>query len=285
MTAKDHFAVVTGAGSGIGRETAKLLARHGWHVLAGVRKPADGEALAASNIEPIVLDITDSDQIDALMQRVDADPAGRQISVLVNNAGINVNAPIETFPIGDWRQHFEVNFFGQVAMTKALLPALIAAQGRVVNVSSIGGRVALPTCGAYSASKFALEAFSDVLRRELERFGLTVIIVEPGTVVTSIWDKALAAMRTLSAEWTVEEHERYDSLIAAMTSQAEAVLAGGQGVTAAHAAHVIVDAITAQAPLTRYLIGDDAESLAQAAHRLSDVDLDQMLGATSPKPD
>jgi NAD(P)-dependent dehydrogenase (short-subunit alcohol dehydrogenase family) len=277
MTTRNQLAIVTGASSGIGRQTAELLAQRGWHVLAGVRKAADGDALAADNIEPVLLDITDQAQVDAIAQRVERDPLGRPLSVLVNNAGIAINAPIETLPLDDWRRHFEVNFFGQVAMTQALLPALLASRGRVVNVSSIGGRVALPTYGSYSASKFALEAFSDVLRRELDPFGITVIIVEPGTVATGLWDKKLAAMREMSAGWNAGEHGRYDSLMATMIKQSEDVVTGSGGVKPADAAQVIVDAITADAPEARYLIGEDAESAAQAAGSLADHDLDQML--------
>lgn len=274
MATQDQLAIVTGASSGMGRETAKLLAQRGWHVLAGVRKPADGEALAGENIEPVILDITDQDQIDAVVRRVEEDPSRRPLSVLVNNAGVSLNAPIETLALDEWRQHFEVNFFGHVALTKALLPALLAAEGRVVNISSIGGLVALPTYGPYAAAKFALEAFSDVLRRELGRFGVTVIVIEPGTVATSIWDKQAAAMRERAVDWTMGEHERYDSLMATMIKRAKD--AEKRGLKPVDAAQVISDAITADTPQTRYLLGD-AEAIAQAADELSDHDLDQMI--------
>ena len=180
--------------------------------------------------------------------------------MLVNNAGVSLNAPIETLALDEWRQHFEVNFFGHVALTKALLPALLAAEGRVVNLSSIGGLVALPTYGPYAAAKFALEAFSDVLRRELGRFGVTVIVIEPGTVATSIWDKQAAAMRERAVDWTMGEHERYDSLMATMIKRAKD--AEKRGLKPVDAAQVISDAITADTPQTRYLLGD-AEAIAQ----------------------
>lgn len=274
MAVQDQLAIVTGASSGMGRETAKLLAQRGWHVLAGVRKAADGESLAADNIEPVILDITDQNQIDAVLARVDEDPAGRPLSVLVNNAGISLNAPIETLSLADWRQQFDVNLFGHVAMTKTLLPALMAAHGRVVNVSSIGGLVALPTYGPYAASKFAMEAFSDVLRREVGRFGVTVIIIEPGTIATDIWDKQSAAMRELSAAWTPDLHARYDSLQEAAITLAQG--ANERGLDAADAARVIVEAITAQTPQTRYLIGD-AVATASTVHDSSDQQLDEMF--------
>ena len=172
MSQENEFAVVTGASSGIGHATARALATRGFHVLAGVRRESDAEQLAGKNLEPVILDVTDAAQIAALADRVTGDAEGRLLRALVNNAGIAVNAPVEAIPMAEWRRQFEVNFFGQVALTQALLPALLSARGRVVNVSSIGGRVAGPTYGAYSASKFALEAMSDVLRREVARFGV-----------------------------------------------------------------------------------------------------------------
>jgi NAD(P)-dependent dehydrogenase (short-subunit alcohol dehydrogenase family) len=275
MAVQGQLAVVTGASSGMGRETAKLLAQHGWHVLAGVRKAADGESLAADNIEPVILDITDQNQIDAVLARVDEDPSRRPLSVLVNNAGTSLNAPIETLSLEKWRQQFDVNLFGHVAMTKALLPALMASQGRVVNVSSIGGLVALPTYGPYAASKFAMEAFSDVLRREVGRLGVTVIVIEPGTIATDIWDKQSAAMQELSAAWTPDLHARYDSLQEAAITLAQG--ASERGLAATDAAQVIVEAITAETPQTRYLIGD-AVAMSQTVHDLSDQKLDEMIG-------
>jgi NAD(P)-dependent dehydrogenase (short-subunit alcohol dehydrogenase family) len=274
MAVQDQLAIVTGASSGMGRETAKLLAQRGWHVLAGVRKAADGESLAADNIEPVILDITDQNQIDAVLARVDEDPSRRPLSVLVNNAGISLNAPIETLSLENWRQQFDVNLFGHVAMTKTLLPALMASQGRVVNVSSIGGLVALPTYGPYAASKFAMEAFSDVLRREVGRFGVTVIVIEPGTIATDIWDKQSAAMQELSAAWTPDLHARYDSLQEAVITMAQG--ANERGLDATDAAQVIVEAITAETPQTRYLIGD-AVATGQTVHDLSDRKLDEMI--------
>jgi NAD(P)-dependent dehydrogenase (short-subunit alcohol dehydrogenase family) len=274
MAVQDQLAIVTGASSGMGRETAKLLAQRGWHVLAGVRKAADGESLGADNIEPVILDITDQTQIDAVLARVAEDPSGRPLSVLVNNAGISLNAPIETLSLENWRQIFDVNLFGHVAITKTLLPVLLASKGRVVNVSSIGGLVALPTYGAYAASKFALEAFSDVLRREVGRFGVTVIVIEPGTIATDIWDKQSAAMRELSAAWTPDLHGRYDSLLETMITMAQGANEGGLDAT--DAAQVIVEAITADPPQTRYLIGD-AVAMAQTVHDLSDEKLDEMF--------
>lgn len=167
---RQELIVVTGASTGMGAATAKVLARKGFHVLAGVRREADAEALRADGIkglEPRILDISVEPDIAAMAERVARDRLRRPLRALVNNAGIAVNAPVETLPLAQWRRQFEVNLFGHIAMTQALLPALRSNSGTVVNISSVGGKFALPTYGAYAGSKFALEAVSDALRREV----------------------------------------------------------------------------------------------------------------------
>ena len=163
---------MTGASTGIGAATARELARRGFHVLAGVRRDRDADAIRGPRIEPLIVDVTNPDHIQALVTRVCGDARGRPVRALVNNAGIGVNVPFEAFPIDEWRRLFEVNFFGHVAVTQAVLPALIRAKGRVVNISSVGGKVAMATYGPYAGTKFALEAVSDSLRREMAPFGV-----------------------------------------------------------------------------------------------------------------
>ena len=157
--------VVTGASTGMGAATARELARRGFHVLAGVRRDEDADAMRGPGVEPVILDITNPDHIEVLAARVRKDPQGRTLRAVVNNAAIQANVPIEVFAIDEWRRMFEVNLFGQVAVTQALLPALFRSSGRVVNISSLGGKVAMATYGPYAATKFALEAVSDALRR------------------------------------------------------------------------------------------------------------------------
>jgi NAD(P)-dependent dehydrogenase (short-subunit alcohol dehydrogenase family) len=150
----------------------------------------------------------------------------RRLRALINNAGTAINAPVELLPIDEWRRQFEVNLFGQVALTRALLPRLIADAGRVVNVSSIGGRVAGPTFGAYAASKFALEAMS-ALRREVAGLGVDVVVIEPGAVATPIWEKGVAMSDQLVLRANEERAVRYRDLINAMRKQAQDVGRGG----------------------------------------------------------
>lgn len=282
-----RMAVVTGASSGIGLATAQALARRGFYVLAGVRTQQDADRLAGANIEPVLVDITAEEQVAALADRVAHDPRGRRLGALVNNAGIALNAPAEAIPLAEWRRHFDVNLFGHVAVTQALLPALIASgNGRLVNVSSIGGRVAFPTYGAYAAAKFALEGFSDALRREVGRLGVKVIVIEPGTIATPIWGKGIATMDDLANAMTTDQHARYDDLVAAMHKQSEAQQ--GSGIPPLRVATAIADAIQSRRPRTRYLIGRDAKLLARIAGLLSDSMVDRLvarnLGLTA-RPD
>src|SRR3954471_22389631 len=157
-TSHKQLVLISGASTGIGAATARELARRGFHVLAGVRRQSDADALCADNLEPVILDITDPAQIEAVAARIAGDPAGRPLRVVINNAGIAINAPVELLTMDEWRHQFDVNFFGHIAVTKAVLPALHASSGRVVNISSVGGRIAMPTYGAYAGAKFAMEA-------------------------------------------------------------------------------------------------------------------------------
>src|ERR671915_2319963 len=177
--------LVTGASSGIGEATALHLKELGFDAVAAVRKNEDAERLAGRGLRTVKLDVTDVDSIDAARDEL----AGGPLAGLVNNAGIAVAAPLEYLPLDQLRDQLEVNLVGQLAVTQRFLPALRAGRGRIVNVSSIGGRVALPLLGAYHASKFALEAISDTLRRELRSQGVDVIVIEPGGVKTPIWRK------------------------------------------------------------------------------------------------
>lgn len=274
-TDRNQLIVVTGASTGIGAATAKELARNGFHVLAGVRRAADADALRADGIEPHILDITVESDVTAMADRVANDPLHRPLRALINNAGIAINAPVETLPIPQWRKQFEVNLFGHIAMTQALLPALLGSKGTVVNISSVGGKVVLPTYGAYAGSKFALEAVSDALRREVGGLGVKVVVVEPGAVRTEMAERGIATAEALMADMTPAQLKRYDTLAAAVTAQARSF--GEDGVPAEHAAKVIVKAATASRPRTRYTIGRDAAILTRVSRLVSDRVLDRIV--------
>src|SRR3546814_136833 len=140
---RNEIIVVTGTSTGIGNATAKELASRGFYVLAGVRRDVDADAIRAKNIEPVILDITNEIHIANLVKRINEDTENRPLRALVNNAAIEINAPLEVLRLSEWRRQFEVNVFGQVAMIQALLPALFESRGTIVNLSSIGGKAAI----------------------------------------------------------------------------------------------------------------------------------------------
>jgi NAD(P)-dependent dehydrogenase (short-subunit alcohol dehydrogenase family) len=267
--------VVTGASTGMGAATARELARRGFHVLAGVRREIDADALRGEGIEPQILDITVESDVAAIADRVAADPLGRPLRALINNAGIAVNAPVEALPIAEWRRQFEVNLFGHVAMIQALMPSLLRSSGTVVNISSVGGKVALPTYPAYAGTKFALEALSDSMRREVSDLGVKVVVVEPGAVKTEMAQRGVATADRLKAGMTADQLERYGDLIDAMSNLARSF--DTDGVPAERAANVIANAATAPRPRTRYAIGRDAAILLRLSRVVSDRFLDRVV--------
>ena len=275
---RNELIVVTGASTGIGAATVKELARRGFHVLAGVRREVDADALRGlgiEGIEPCILDITVESDITAITDRVARDPQRRPLRALVNNAGIAINAPVETLPISQWRQQFEVNLFGHIAITQALLPALLNSSGTVVNISSVGGKVALPTYGAYAGSKFALEAVSDALRREVGAAKVKVVVIEPGAVKTEIAERGIATSEGLKANMTVVQLTRYSEVMDAVMAQARSF--NETGVSAEAAAVVIAKAATASRPRTRYTIGRDSAILLEVSRFVSDRLLDRIV--------
>jgi NAD(P)-dependent dehydrogenase (short-subunit alcohol dehydrogenase family) len=180
--------------------------------------------------------------------------------------------------MAQWRWVFEVNLFGHIAVTQALLPALLRSRGRVINISSIGGKAAMPTYGAYAGAKFALEAVSDSLRREVAPLGVPVIVVEPGGIRTEMAARGIATANQLAAGMTPEQEERYGGLVQAIN----ALMASGttSGLTADAAARAIAKAVTIRRPRTRYTVGRDAALITRLAWLLNDRTLDRVIAAT-----
>lgn len=193
--------VVTGVSTGIGRGAAAVLVKQGWRVFGSVRQEADGRALQrelGAAFTPLVFDVEDNDAILAAAEQVRRHLAGRTLAGLVNNAGISLPNPLLVQSVADFRKQLEVNLVGMFAVTRAFAPllgadpALAGKKGRIVNISSLGGKIGGPFIGAYTAAKHGVEGFSESLRRELQLLGIDVIIVGPGYVATAIWDKAEA---------------------------------------------------------------------------------------------
>jgi NAD(P)-dependent dehydrogenase (short-subunit alcohol dehydrogenase family) len=254
---------ITGASTGIGKATALHLASQGRRVFAGVRKPTDGEALVAEGGERIVpwlIDVADGASIARAVAELEARLDGARLVGLVNNAGIGLGGPQEYVPLDDWRRQFEVNVFGLVDLTQKLVPALVRTRGRVVNISSIGGRVATPCMAPYCASKYAVEGLTMALRLELHALGVWAASVQPGMVRTEIWKKADTQLVDQKSALPAEAHTRYADTIAAL----ERFVATGsrKGVAPLAVARAIEHALFAARPRARYLVGPDAHAIA-----------------------
>jgi NAD(P)-dependent dehydrogenase (short-subunit alcohol dehydrogenase family) len=263
--------VITGASTGIGAATAVHLAKRGFRVFAGVRRKIDGEALKArttSEITPLIIDITDEATMRAAADSVAGAVGEKGLAGLVNNAGIVKPAPLEFQPIADLRTQLEVNLIGQVAVTQAFLPLIRLGQGRIVNVGSIGGRIALPLHGAYSASKFGMEAISDSLRLELRQWNIPVSLVQPGATDTPIFGKELAELDAL--ETTLDERgwQLYGEQVAAVHKLVEKTAADAN--PPKEIARAVFHALTSESPKTRYLAGHQAKTQSAMARAVPD---------------
>ena len=246
--------LVTGASTGIGRATALRLDRAGWKVFAGVRREEDAQSLreeGGANLTPLMLDVTDPQQIGAAAEAI-----GGRLDGLVNNAGAALPSPLETMPIEDFRRQVDLNLSAQVAVTQALLPALRTARGRVVFISSIGGRIAFPLTGAYHAAKFAIEAVGDVFRQELRPWGIEVAIIEPGSIDTPIWNRGESSADEIASR-SPQREALYGKAIEAYREVVKAT--AERGIPPEKVAATIERALSSKRPRTRYLVGIDAK--------------------------
>lgn len=270
--------LVTGASTGIGECCALDLARMGFDVYAGVRRVEDGNALrsrAQGRLEPVILDVTQQETIDAAREHIAAATGDRGMVGVVNNAGIVVAGPLEFVGLDDLRRQLEVNVVGQVAVTQAFLPLLRKSRGRVVNIGSIGGKMAVPFTGCYAISKFAMEAFSDALRMELKPWGLHVALVEPGAVKTPIWSKSKETGDAMRAEMPAKVDELYgpqlDQLIKISGVMEK------RGVEPGAVSEAVIHALTSPTPKTRYVVGREAKAQAIISRLLPDRMKDNLV--------
>jgi NAD(P)-dependent dehydrogenase (short-subunit alcohol dehydrogenase family) len=277
-------ALITGASTGIGRATALQLDRGGWAVFAGVRRESDAESLREAGSErltPLMIDIGDQASIDAAAASV-----GEEFSLdgLVNNAGIAVPGPLETLPIEEFRRQVEINMTAQLAVTQALLPAIRRARGRIVFVSSVGGRIALPFTGAYHASKWGLEAIGDVLRQELSPWGIHVSLIEPGAVTTPIWERGESEGDAIIERAGDEHHELYGKRLDHYRKLVKKSVSA-TGIPPEMVADKIEHALTATHPRTRYLVGRDANINARVRRFMPDRIMDRLIDRQMGWPD
>jgi NAD(P)-dependent dehydrogenase (short-subunit alcohol dehydrogenase family) len=252
--------------------------RRGWRVFAGVRKEGDAASLrdaGSDRIEPLMLDVTDAGQIAAAAERIGAETGGAGLDGLVNNAGIAVPGPLETLPIEDFKRQIEVNLNAQVAVTQAMLPAIRSARGRIVFITSIGGLMAFPMFGAYHAAKFGLEAVGDVFRQELRPWGISVSMVEPGSIATPIWERGQEEVDAIASRAGDRHTELYGEAIEAYREVARKT--GERGIPPEKVAIRIEHALSARRPRVRYLVGADARGQAFASRVLPDRLVDWLV--------
>lgn len=278
-------AVISGASTGIGRAIALHLDGLGFRVFAGVRRDADAEALRAAGSErmqPLLLDVTDAAGIATAVKTVEAAVGSEGIHGLVNNAGVPGGAIEEFVDLDAFRRLFEVNVFGVVALTRAFLPLVRRGQGRVVHMGSMGGFITSGFLTPYSASKFALEALADGLRRELRPWGLHVALIEPGSIATPIWEKGQSEAERMRADLPAEGLELYGEALDAFTSYIQETAT--RGVPPQRVADAVAHALTATRPRTRYRVGLDAKLTWWLTKLLPDRAVDAVLARVQKQP-
>lgn len=261
----------------------------GWRVFAGIRNEEDADSLreaGSQRLTPVMLDITNSEQIAAAAKQV-ADEVGEAgLDGLVNNAGVTFVCPMEALPVEEFRRMLDINLIGQVEVTQALLPLLRRSAGRVVFVGSISGRVIPPFLGAYGASKSGLGLVGDAFRQELRRWNISVSIVEPGAIETPIWERAEEDLDRILRQDPADLNKLYGKAIAAFRDLAERMTV--HRIPPGKVASSIAHALTAPRPRTRYLVGLDARGQAFSRWFFSDRFLDwfsaRMLGISARRP-
>jgi NAD(P)-dependent dehydrogenase (short-subunit alcohol dehydrogenase family) len=247
--------LVTGCSSGIGKATAQALVAAGHTVYATARRPSTLADLEAAGARTLALDVTDEDSMKAAVATIEAEHGA--VGALVNNAGYGVYGPVEEVPMEDVRREFETNVFGLGRMTQLVLPGMRAAgRGRIVNVSSMGGRLVYPTGGWYHASKYAVEAMSDALRVEVKPFGISVVLVEPGLIRTEFESVASGGLAAQAS-----------GPYAALRTTSDEVMRRGYrsrlGAEPSAVASVITKAVSSGRPRSRYVVTPGAKAQVQ----------------------
>lgn len=271
--------LITGASSGIGKACALYLADLGFTVFAGVRREGDAAALkqeVSSNLTPVFLDVTDTSMIESARDKITNEIGHAGLAGLVNNAGIPLGGPLEYLPLSDIRYEMEVNLLGTVAVTQAFLPLIRRGQGRIVNISSLSGFIALPFLGPYAMTKFGMRAFTDSLRRELRPWNISVSVLEVGDVDTRIWDKSLAVIEKAANEMPDRGMELYGPVVGIKERFQP------HGIPPLEVAKVVHHALFSNRPKARYVVGRDAKLLDLIRHLPTPI-LDWVISKQLPE--
>jgi NAD(P)-dependent dehydrogenase (short-subunit alcohol dehydrogenase family) len=278
MALPDGPVLITGCSTGIGRATAERLAQAGMTVYATARRLESVEDLKASGCSTLALDVTDEASMRAAVAAVEQ--ADGPVAALVNNAGYSQSGAVESIPMDELRRQFETNVFGLVRMCQLVLPGMRkAARGRIVNVSSMGGKLTFPGGGAYHGTKHAVEAISDALRFEVRGFGVHVSIIEPGLIKTSFGETAHASVPEQDGPYA-----EFNAAVAKTTADAYEGPLAKLGAGPEAVAKVIEKAITARKPRTRYPVTASARLLMANHAVLPDRGWDMVVRSSFPRP-
>ena len=270
--------LITGCSTGIGRATAVHLAARGHRVYASARKPASIADLEGEGCKTLTLDVTDDASMRQAVEAVES--AEGAVDVLVNNAGYGIQGPFEETPIDEVRRQFETNVFGAVALTQMVLPKMREQRwGRVVNISSMGGRITLPGGAFYHATKHALEAISDVARFELKPFGVDVVLIEPGIIKTKFGDTAVSSVDEADGPYASFNNSLKRLLDSAYSGPMSKASVGPESV-----AKTIAKAIESRRPKTRYVVPAMTMGILFARRVLPDRAWDFAVGTSYEKP-
>ncbi|CAN5495895.1 oxidoreductase [soil metagenome] len=277
---KSKPVLITGCSTGIGRATASQLAENGWNVYATARKPDAIEGLKESGCKTLALDVTDEKSMASAVSEVEAD--GGSVGALVNNAGYSQSGAVETITMESLRRQFETNVFGLMRMCQLVLPGMRkAGSGRIVNISSMGGKLTFPGGGVYHATKHAVEAMSDALRFEVAGFGVGVVVIEPGLILTEFGDTAAGSIAETESDGP---YAKFNDAVGKLTAEAyESGLSkfgGGPETVAAK----IEKALSARRPRTRYKVTASAGVIMGARRAMTDRMWDRFVGGQYPQP-
>jgi NAD(P)-dependent dehydrogenase (short-subunit alcohol dehydrogenase family) len=272
--------LITGCSSGIGHATAELLAGRGWTVYATARRPETLADLEARGCRTLALDVADEESMRAAVQHVTE--AEGAVGALINNAGYSQSGAVETVPMEQVRRQFETNVFGLIRMCQLVLPGMRAQRyGRIVNLSSMGGRLTFPGGGAYHATKYAVEAISDALRFEVRGFGVQVIVIEPGLIVTNFGEVAAGSVQQAAGDGPYAEfNRRVAEATAGVYKGPLRRLGGGPE----KVAETIATALAAEQPKTRYPVTPSARLLINQRRVMPDRLWDRAMRLQFPTP-
>jgi len=277
MSEPDKYVLITGASSGIGKASCLMLAEKGFKVFAGVRKDADAQELTRKNITPVFIDVNDHVTVDNAFSVISQKTCCEGLYGLVNNAGVAVAGPLEFLSIDRLRFQLETNVIGQVKVTQTFLPLIRKGKGRIINISSIAGFTAFPFKGAYCASKHAMEAVSDSLRRELSPWKIPVCSIEPGIIRTNIWERSMNLLEESVNEMPEQAKKYYYPFYECLVEKTRKKVEK-RAISPEFVAEAVFKALSVKNPKPRYLVGKDAKFL-NFIKFLPDVFLDRCICA------